>query len=296
MQKTRTVIDCHTHCFPESVQTNPREWAKARGEPHWANLVAPLDRPTIQDWSTPATMLRHMDQAGVQQAVLLGWYWQNESTCRWHNAEIAKWVAHAPDRFIGFATIYPNKNSFSQLHQAKELGLRGVGELHIGVQDLNVRSEGWVQLAEFCTQNNWPINLHVTEAAGKQPPHSVPTPLKEICDLAASAPQLKIILAHWGGGLHRVETDPKLQNILKNVYYDCSASPLLYDSTIFKQILQSVGLKKILFGSDYPLRSLPRIQKNADFTTYLNYIREQTKLTSSEFNALTRNNFLRLLK
>lgn len=290
------MIDCHTHCFPESIQADPRAWAEAQRESHWAELVAPLDRPSIQDWATPQKMLKAMDHAGIDQAVLLGWYWEQETTCNWHNTEIANWVAQAPDRFIGFASIYPNGNVTEQLNHASELGLRGVGELHCGVQKFNAHSDGWLALAEFCSKHQWPVNLHVTEAAGKNPPHSVPTPLQSICDLAASAPHLKIILAHWGGGLPLLESNPHLQSILKNVYYDCAASPLLYDPAIFRRVIECVGVDKILYGSDYPLRVFPRAQKEAEFNSFLDQIRVHANLSETEFNALTRETFKSLFQ
>ncbi|MBW2366447.1 MAG: amidohydrolase family protein, partial [Deltaproteobacteria bacterium] len=39
----------------------------------------------------------------------------------------------------------------------------------------------------------------------------------------------------------------------KNVYVDTAATPYLYDPAIYSVATQSLGSKKILFGSDYPL-------------------------------------------
>ncbi|MEM8868024.1 MAG: amidohydrolase family protein, partial [Verrucomicrobiota bacterium] len=200
MKQTKA-IDCHTHCYPEEVAADPRAWAQTNNEPHWAELVAPPDRKSIQDWATPEQMLEAMDHAGIDQTILLGWYWENESTCRWHNQVIADWVAHAPESFIGFASIAPNGEVRSQLEAAQALGLCGVGELHPGVQQFDASSGGWQTLSEWCVARDWPVNLHATEAAGHPHPGSLPTPLNDFIQMAAQAPDLKIILAHWGGGL-----------------------------------------------------------------------------------------------
>ena len=289
-----SIIDCHTHCYPAHIVADPRAWAQKNNEPHWANLVAPLDRPSIQAWATPSSMLRDMDAAGIEKAVLLGWYWENVASCRAHNTAIADWITEAPERFIGFAAIHPAADLSEQLQHAADLGLQGIGELHCGVQKFNAKSLGWLELAHFCQNHHWPVNLHVAEAAGQKHPDAVPTPLQSICDFAASAPDLKIILAHWGGGLPLLESNPHLQKILKNVRYDCSASPLLYQPEIFRRVIDCVGSKKVCFGSDYPLRLFPRAHKEADFTTYLDYIQKKAQLTPSEFSALTRDNFLEL--
>ncbi len=289
------IIDCHTHAYPAEVVESPRAWAEAQGELHWAELVAPTGRKSIQGWSDPETMLASMDAAGVEQAVLLGWYWTRESVCRWHNVAMAEWIQAAPDRLIGFAAIYPNENVVDQLEAAKDLGFRGVGELHMGVQGFKASCPHWQAMAQWCVSNNWPINFHVTETAGHEHPGAVATPLQEFVRMAEAEPELKMILAHWGGGLAYFEQNPKLRKILRNVYYDTAASPLLYDMSIFKQMVQLVGAQKLLFGSDYPLRIYPRKQKAPDMELFIETIREESGLDEAELEALLGGNFRRLV-
>ncbi|NCG09289.1 MAG: amidohydrolase family protein [Verrucomicrobia bacterium] len=290
-----TVIDCHTHAYPQELSADPLAWTSIHDEAHWAKLVAPSDRPSIQDWATPERMLADMDAAGIDQAVLLGWYWEHAATCCWHNQTIADWVKTAPDRFIGFAAIHPGEALGQQLEAAAELGLRGVGELHHGVQGFNARSEGWLELADWCSKNNWPVNLHVTGTIGRQHPDAVATPHDEIIALAESAPELSLVLAHWGGDLllHPPETGPI--DLPQNVYFDCSASPLLHSADVFEQAFKRAGPDKLLFGSDYPLRLFPRHQKQADFRHYLDYIKRDTTLDAKTLEALMGENFKRLL-
>lgn len=291
-------IDCHTHCYAPELTADPRAWAARNQEPHWADLVSPLDRPSIQGWACFEQTLQAMDAAGVQQSVLLGWYWQNERSCRAHNQVIAEWVQAAPERFIGFAAIHPGQSAESvldQLNAAHALGLRGVGELHPGVQQFNSRSCGWQALAEWCVKHNWPVNLHATEAAGHEHPGSVPTALNDFVRMAQTAPQLKLILAHWGGGLAFFELNPRLRKILKNVRYDTAASPLLYPPSIFRSVIDIVGIEKVLFGSDYPLRIYPRQQTVPDYSTYLHAIRTEAHLSRTEFEAISQQNFRQFL-
>ncbi|HBR93094.1 MAG TPA: hypothetical protein DEA90_02910 [Opitutae bacterium] len=289
------IIDCHTHAYPAEVVAAPRDWARTHREAHWAELVAPLDRPSIQGWSELDTMLAAMDAAGVEQAVLLGWYWENESTCRQQNAAIAGWLAQAPQRLIGFAAIYPNANVIEQLESAQALGFRGVGELHMGVQNFSAACPHWQMMAAWCSAHNWPINLHVTETAGHEHPGSVATPLQELVRMATAAPNLKLILAHWGGGLAFFEQNPRLRKALRNVYYDCAASPLLYEMRVFKQMVDLVGIDKLLFGSDYPLRIYPRSQKTPDMTRYIENIQSKSGLSPTDLSQLMGGNFARLM-
>lgn len=289
-------IDCHTHAYPPEVVSAPRKWAMAMDEPHWAELVDPLDRGSIQGWSDPAGMLAAMDVAGVDQAVLLGWYWENASTCRWHNAVMAKWIAHAPGRFIGFAAVHPEGSVREQLEAARELGFSGVGELHLGVQGWDPRSDAWQVLAGWCVRNKWPVNFHVTEAAGTIQPGAVNTPLPWFMQIAEQAPDLKMILAHWGGGLPFFEQNPKLRPCLRNVCYDTAASPLLYDHTVFRRVVDLVGAERVLFGSDYPLRLYPRKQKRPDMERFVQAIRRNAGLSTEECRLIMGANFAALLE
>jgi predicted TIM-barrel fold metal-dependent hydrolase len=293
-----TTIDCHTHCYPKELHADPTAWAKIHNELYWASLVEPVGRPSIQGWATVDEMLEAMDAAGVDKAVLLGWYWENEATCRWHNEFIAEWVATAPERFIGFAAIHPGgkkANVIEQCNYAQSLGLRGIGELHPGVQQFDASSEGWQALANWCVENDWPVNMHATEVVGRDLPSIVPTPLSDFVNMARANPELKIILAHWGGGLAFFELNPFLRKVLQNVYYDTAASPLLYDIAIFRQMIDIVGAEKILFGSDYPLRLYPRSQQEPDFTTFINSIDTVIDLSAEERAAIFHHNLQKLL-
>ena len=290
-----TVIDCHTHAYPTELSTDPSAWAMKNGETHWAKLVAPGDRPSIQDWASPERMLADMDAAGIHQAVLLGWYWERVSTCRWHNQIIADWVATAPDRFIGFAAIHPAEKVGEQLEAVAALGLRGLGELHHGVQGFNARSEGWLEMVQWCAKYKWPINLHVTGTIGRQHPDAVATPQDEIIELAESAPEVNLVLAHWGGDLLIQANKSDASKLPENVYFDCSASPLLHSAEVFQKALKTAGAEKLLFGSDYPLRLFPRNQRCADFEHYLNYIKQEASLDKETLEALMGENFKRLL-
>jgi predicted TIM-barrel fold metal-dependent hydrolase len=279
------VIDCHTHAYPQEVADRPRAWAEARGEHHWADLVAPRGAQSIQGWSDRASMIAHMDAAGVHRAILLGWYWEREPTCRWHNEWIAEWVRAAPDRFIGFAAIHPSGDVVDQLETAKSLGLRGVGELHPGVQKFDAQSRGWKTLADWCTAEGWPVNLHVTETVGHDHPGRVPTPLDDFLRMAEGHPEVTLILAHFGGGLPFYEQNPKVRQRLGNVYYDCAAAPLLYDRGTLARILDVVGPGKVLFGSDYPLRLYPKTQSKPGMTRFLGEVRDALADASPEAQA-----------
>ena len=82
---------------------------------------------------------------------------------------------------------------------------------------------------------------------------------------------------------------------MNNVFYDLSACPLLYEGSLYRKLIEVVGPKKILWGTDYPLRIFPKLQKDPDFLTFKNFVEQEAKLNDSERRAIFGENFLSLL-
>jgi len=252
------IIDCHVHYYPESVFSDPLAWAKLQHEPHWASLVGPK---SIQGWADVSTMLKDMDAAGVEKAVLLGWYWEHQSSCTQQNEWYAKCLAEAPDRFAAFAAVQPSAGTrgFDEVRRRIDSGFCGIGEMLPAIQGFDITSHPvWFDICQWASANNIPVNMHVTEPAGHRYKGKVETPLQDYINLAEHFPDLKLILAHWGGGLPFYQLNPYCADKLKNVWFDTAASPLIYSPKIWRSVVDMVGSDRVLFGSDYPLRIYPK--------------------------------------
>ena len=290
------MIDAHTHRYPAEIYLRPKDFAQKQGELHWLELVSPTCGPKLQGWASREQMIADMDNAKVDQTVLLGWYWENPDTCIQHNDWHAQWIKEDADRFYAFASINPKiGDAVGELQKRQEQGFVGIGEIHLGVQGFTMQDPTWLKCVEFACNANWPINFHVTEPVGHDYPGRVPTPFEDFLWLAREFPQLKIILAHAGGLFPFYELNSKVRDELKNVYYDLSACPLLYDSSLYRKLIEVVGYKKILWGTDYPLRIYPSKQKAPDFTSFQEEILTVAQLNEIEKNAIFHQNFLSLL-
>src|SRR5205085_2434991 len=64
---------------------------------------------------------------------------------------------------------------------------------------------------------------------------------------------LRVVLAHWGGGLPFYELMPEVAELARGVAYDSAASAYLYDWRVFRQVAAIVGAERVLFATDYPL-------------------------------------------
>ena len=275
---------------------DPSSFAKAHGENHWLSLVAPKDRTSIQGWADREKMIADMDAAGVEKSVLLGWYWEQSETCFLHNQWHAKWIKKDPERFITFAAVNPlaGNQGIEDLKRARDLGFRGIGEIMPKVQGFSMSDPSWQKIVEFAIDVEWPVNFHVSEPVGHRRPGRLPTPFEDFQWLAETYPELKIILAHWGGLLPFHELNPYIHTTFANVWYDVAASPLLYDSRIFRTVIDVIGADKVLYGSDYPLLLYPSVQTEPNFVTYLQDI-QTLGLNKNEGEKILGGNFLRLL-
>ena len=290
------IVDAHTHGYPEEVLKDPRSFALVQKEAHWQELVCPKNKKTLQGWSTREEMVADMDNAEVDRAVLLGWYWENPETCALQNEWSRQWISQDPNRFIGFVSLHPDtQNPIESLRKSKDLGFMGIGECHPWLQGASIQNDNWMNCMQFASDHDWPVTFHVTEPVGHDYPGRVQTPFEEFLWLARQLPELKIILAHAGGLFPFYELNPKIRPELRNVYYDLAACPLLYDPSIYRKLIETVGLAKILWGTDYPLKIFPATQKVPDFISFKNLISKEARLTELERNAIFGNNFLSLL-
>jgi predicted TIM-barrel fold metal-dependent hydrolase len=118
--------------------------------------------------------------------------------------------------------------------------------------------------------------------------------LQDYVWLAGQYPDLKLILAHLGGLLPFYELNRPVQKVMKNVYYDTAAVPLLYRPEVYQMVAQVVGEEKILFGSDYPLLIYPRRTRTPGFRDLLVEIKG-AGLTSQQLSRILGGNAKQLL-
>jgi predicted TIM-barrel fold metal-dependent hydrolase len=136
--------------------------------------------------------------------------------------------------------------------------------------------------------------LHGAEPVGHDYPGRAYTPLQDYVWLADQYPDLKLILAHLGGLLPYYELNRPIKKIMRNVYYDTAAIPLLYRPQVYKSIVDIVGPEKILYGSDYPLLIYPRKTRTPNFTNLLLEIKN-SGLTDDELTLILGGNIKQLL-
>lgn len=285
------IIDSHVHRYPDEIIADPVAWAASRGERYWSMLTGP---GSPQGWSDRARMLADMDAAGVAHAVIQGWYWEHQETCDEMNAWHAAWAAADPGRFSVLASVQPaaGKAAVKGLLKALDEGCAGIGELHPWVQGWSLHSDTWLEIARICQERKLPVCFHATESVGRAYLGKTATPLQDYVDFATEFPEIKVVLAHWGGGLPFFYLGRNSGKLLANLHFDTAASPLLYEPRVWKAVTALAGSDRVLFGSDYPLRLRPKRGEPHQFASIVREALEN--LAPGDVEAVMRRNATRV--
>ncbi|KAB2646341.1 MAG: amidohydrolase family protein [Verrucomicrobia bacterium] len=252
-----SIIDSHVHLYPEEVNKDPIQWAEVNQEKQWKILCTKKrrDNSPVQLFPTVSELLKAMDDACVERSVLMGWYWETESSCEMQNAFYKSLINSHADRFSAFASVHPKtKQIKSLIKKLKDDGFSGLGELSPHSQGVAIREKSLSEILTAASELAMPVNLHVSDPDSRRYEGYVETPLKDFIALAKRFPKTRFILAHLGGLLP--VKYPEVRD-LENIYYDTAALPLLYESALWPLFLSHVDSSKILYGSDYPLRLYP---------------------------------------
>lgn len=247
-------VDAHVHVTPPEISANLDKYL-AR-EPYFALLSSnPKNR-----FATAEDVVAELDRAGFDRAVVFGFAFQDPGLCRMVNDYVIEKVAAYPQRLSGFAVVQPSsRGAAHEIERTHEAGLRGVGELFPSGQCFDIADSSLTSaFTGVCAELGMPVLVHANEPVGHQYPGKTDTTLRQLELFVEHSPDNDIILAHWGGGLLYFETMPEIREKFTRVFYDCAASPFLYDARVYR-IACELGIEaKILFGSDYPLLPITR--------------------------------------
>lgn len=270
------VIDSHVHLYPKEVSQDPAAWAVSRSERHWSRLVLPRSgRRSLQGWGDVGDLLREMDRAGVDRAVLQGWYWEHQETCDWQNRYYADCIRTHPDRLSAFAAIQPKagRELTDMMRRIRDLGFLGLGELCPAAQNGELGDPNWMEVMHQASALGLIVLFHADEMVGRRHPGRVPTPPEDLQLVLEECPHLRVILAHLGGGLIFHCLNRGAGRFFDRVWFDTAASPLIYRTAVHAAAVACGAGDRILFGSDYPLITHPKETDQPDLLRSLDDVR-----------------------
>ncbi len=243
------IIDFHTHVFSPKLIAN-RERYLAEDQCFATLYSSPKARLANAD-----ELIVEMDSSGVDESVILNIGWTSHDLCVETNDYIMESAAKYPNRLIPFIAIQPKAGvrALSEIERCAAAGARGVGELRPDVQGLDLSDRKVMDFVEAMIARGLILLTHTDEPIGHNYPGKGKVTPEVLFPFIADYPDLKLVLAHWGGGLPFYALMPEVKTDLKNVWFDSAATPYLYSPAIYERVAEVSGVDKILFGSDWPL-------------------------------------------
>jgi predicted TIM-barrel fold metal-dependent hydrolase len=264
----------------------PIELAKRRG------LYAESGRTLLQEGGLPATTMHQrlydlelqlddMAEAGVDVSVLsclLGWS-APMAECRFINDDLAAIQQKYPQRFVGLAQapVLDGKTAIAELRRGiSDLGLKGV-TITSQVNGLSLDSPKLYELYELVCELDVPVFVHpalVPTGYDHLTDYDLPRVLGREVDLTVATtrliaggiydryPSLKIVMAHFGGGIaavkdrlvakgYRFGTLKKpFGDYFEMVYFDMAGFE--GGATALTCALAGIAPQRLVFASDYP--------------------------------------------
>ncbi len=136
----------------------------------------------------------------------------------------------------------------SEIKRLRSAGVKGI-KLHPEFQGIDLANPMLKPFFEE-VKNDFILMIHVGDPVVS--PNNMSTP-KKIAAILDDFPGIKIIAAHLGGYCLWDEAYDVLAG--RDVYLDTSSALCYLDQTLARKIFVKHGTDKILFGSDFPLRS-----------------------------------------
>ena len=242
------IIDFHTHIFPPEIIADREKYIDR--DPLFAALYSD---PRVK-LASAEDLIACMDEQGIDISVALNIAWSSPELCRQTNDYILESVARYPHRLVGFCMVCLDSpdTALEEISRCAQRGLKGVGEIRPDPEWLKdprlVRP-----VIEKIVNQNLILLTHASEPLGHLYPGKGSITPEILYPFITASPGLKLVCAHWGGGLPFYALMPEVKKSLENVYFDSAASPYLYAPEIYACAAQLVGPEKVLFGSDYPL-------------------------------------------
>jgi predicted TIM-barrel fold metal-dependent hydrolase len=250
------IIDFHTHIFAPGIREKRADYVVR--DTCFSLLYSRPEARLV----TAEELISNMDACNIDKSVVLNIGWQSYEMCRETNDYILESVARHPQRLIGFCSVPPlsGDKAVKEIQRCARHGASGVGEMRPDAQGFDLRDKALLKpLVEAIIAEDMVLLVHASEPVGHLYAGKGQVTPEVLYPFILNFPGLKLVCAHWGGGLPFYALMPEVDKALANVFWDTAASPFLYQPQIFHQVAEIAGSRRTLFGSDYPLLSTVRI-------------------------------------
>jgi len=251
------IIDSHVHIYPEFLK---KERDKIAAREPWFDL---LTSSKVQKWGVAEELIEAMDAAGIESSFATTFAFRDIGLCR----EMNDYLFDAAKRFAGritpLAVVPPtDAGAPAEAERAFDMGAAGIGELFPDGQGFDMADAPQLRaLCETCRERGKFIMFHTAEQAGHSYAGKGAYGAREAAAFCRNFPLVRVIFAHFGGGLWAFSTMPEMRLLMRNARFDTAAWPWLYEPRVMDAIFAVGAGDKIFFGSDWPILGFERYAK-----------------------------------
>jgi hypothetical protein len=262
---SQRIVDVHIHPFAFLTEDHLLTELRNAGVEVGVLLALDVD---------PKSLDRPQTKKMVSNRLLEMYFWDAKKVVeelrtflegvRTENEEVASLVKRHPERFIGFGSIDLSKSQAYVEEKIKEidrLSLKGI-KLIPTLQffnPLDVR-EKMERVFEFCEKKGKIVTYHTgcDPYVWEEPHFSQDANPKYLKSMVEDFERVKVIVAHMGCYSAKVpaiwmDEALELGKNHENVWFDIAAVTYVVTREKFIQkIRKTVGMDRVLFGSDYP--------------------------------------------
>ena len=245
------------HIYPPEIERERKKISEK--EPWFEGMI----NSKVHKWGTAESLISHMDLYGIKSSLVTGFAFRDQGLCRIMNDYVLDSARRYRGRIIPLAVVSPcAKGATEEILRCARLGAVGIGELFPDGQEMDISDPGqtW-RMVGACMETGMFILFHTAEQIGHQYTGKGHTGAEEASAFCMNHPQIKVVFAHFGGGLWAYESMPEMKLALSNAYYDTAAWPWLYGHKVIEGIFAAGVGSKILFGSDWPILEYGRYER-----------------------------------
>lgn len=195
------------------------------------------------DWQDPPElMLRLMDEAGIDQAIVMTYCDAPLGHAHYNPLDyVHDAVKKYPERLLGFARLNPGADEAEALLEEAVLqrGFRGL-KLHPFGYRIPSDDECTLKLLRCAARLNVPALFHCGDEE-----YTLPLQLERA---AQACPETAIIFGHMGGYFH-VRDAIAVARCCPNVYLETSATPHV---SLIREAIDLLGADRVIYASDGP--------------------------------------------
>ena len=236
------VFDAHTHTYPEKIAAKA---VKNLGE--FYDFVPEGD-------GTYDGLSANAENYGVRGFLLFSVATNAHQVTKVNDciASLAEKSRGQGFQTVGFAGMHQDYPDFEgEIDRCIKLGLNGV-KIHPDIQGVDIDDERMYRLYAIMQERGLPVFFHMGDNRAQYRFSEA----KKLCRVLDDFPCLEVVAAHLGGYM---AWDDALEYLTgrDRIWYDTSSALWAMTPERAGEIIHSLGVDRVMFGTDFPVKKLP---------------------------------------